>query len=150
MSSQATSSSYVLIRRLPNGAVEWVPLETAQHVPAAPGAHYALIDRAAYEAPQTLIAERQGDDLVLEVKGTAVLVLDGFFTTANAAFYPTTDLAGGGGPFAGMPVTPDSPTEPGSPEGQHVVWAAQGTIGAQPAEPCAGGTDERTPQRPGR
>ena len=96
MSSQSVQPSLVLIRRLADGKVEWVPLASPpQHVAVAPDAAYTLVDRADYEAPQTLVAQRRGDDLVVEVQGTEALVLDGFFTTAEVAFYPTTNIAGG-------------------------------------------------------
>ena len=126
MSSQAEQPSLVVTRRLANGAVEWIPLKVPQHMAAAPGADYTLIDRADYEAPQQMVAERQGNDLVVEVQGNQVLVLDGFFTAQDAAFYPTTDIAGGAGPFSGTPVTPDTPVVAGSPAGEHVVWEAEG------------------------
>ena len=110
MSSAAEQPSLILIQRLADGRVEWVPLGTPpQQVAAAPEAAYTVIDRANYEAPQTLVVQRQGDDLVVQVQETEVLVLDGFFITTDVAFYPTTHIASGAGPFAGVPLTPDSP-----------------------------------------
>ena len=128
MSSPAEQPSLILIQRLADGRVEWVPLgTTSQQVPAAPEAAYTLIDRANYETPQTLVAQRQGEDLVVLVQGIEVLVLDGFFNTTDVAFYPTTNIAGGAGPFTGLPLTPDSPVP---------AMAAEQVVSA--------GTDEKT------
>jgi len=126
MSSEAEGPSLILIQRLADGGLEWIPLEILPHrVPAAPEAAYALIDRAdAYEAPETLVAQRLGEDLIIEVHGTEVLVLDGFFATVDVAFYPTTDIAGGAGAFSGSPLTADSPVLAGFPAGEQVVWSA--------------------------
>ena len=60
----------------------------------------------------------------MQVQGTQVLVLEGFFTTANVAFYPTTSIASGAGPFSGAPLTPDSPVPAASTAGEQVVWSA--------------------------
>ena len=96
MSSPAEQQSFILIRRLPDGRIEWVPLEAPpQHVPAAPDTAFTLIDRANYEAPQTLVAERLGEDLVVKVHGTEVLVLNGFFAATDVTFYPTTNIGSG-------------------------------------------------------
>ena len=124
MSSQAAQPSLVLTRRLADGTVEWIPLEIPARVPAAPEAAYALIDRADYEAPQTMVVQRQGVDLVVEVQGTEALVLDGFFAVAGAAFYPTPDIAGGAGPFSGSPLTPESQVPAGPPAGEQVASSA--------------------------
>ena len=71
MSSPAEQQSFILIRRLLDGRIEWVPLEAPpQRVPAAPDSDFTLIDRANYEAPQALVAERLGEDLVVKVHGT--------------------------------------------------------------------------------
>jgi Cadherin domain len=124
MSSPAEQPSLILIRRLADGGVEWIPLRIPpQQVPATAEAAYTLIDRANYEAPQTLVVQRAGGDLVVQVQGTQVLVLEGFFTTANVAFYPTTSIASGAGPFSGAPLTPDSPVSAAS-TGEQVVWSA--------------------------
>src|SRR5262245_60192774 len=124
MSSPAERPSFVLVRRIADGSAEWIPLEMApQHVPATREAAYTLIERPNYEAPQ-LQAERVGQDLVIEVDGNRVLVLDGFFATAGVTFYPTTDIAGGAGPFSGSPLTPSSPALAGFPAGEQVVWSA--------------------------
>ena len=49
-------ANLVLIRRLADGKVEWIPIQSPpQHVPVAPDAAYTLVDRAGYEAPQTLV-----------------------------------------------------------------------------------------------
>ena len=125
----------VLTRRLADGTVEWIPLEVPHRLAAEPGAAYALIDRAVYEAPATLVVRRQGEDLVLEVEGSEVVVLGGFFAVADVAFFPTTDIAGGAGPFAGTPLTPDSPLLAGYPEGQQVVWSAEDDRIARVDEP---------------
>jgi 6-phosphogluconolactonase (cycloisomerase 2 family) len=125
MSSQPAQFSLVLIRRLADGTDEWIDLEIPQRMPATPGANYALIDRGAgYEAPQTLMAQRQGENLVIEVSETEVLTLDGFFAAPDAAFYPTTDIASGAGPFSGSLITPNTPILASS-AGAQVVWAAQ-------------------------
>src|SRR3954451_2328508 len=125
MDSRAAASNLVLIRRSADGRVEWVPLETAaQHVAAVPAAAYTLIDRANYEAPQALVAERRGDDLVVVVAGAEALVLDGFFAAADVSFYPTTNIASGAGPFSGTPVTGDSPVVADYSTGELVVWSA--------------------------
>jgi len=134
MSSQAEQPSFVLTRRLADGAIEWIPLDSPQHIPVTPGAAYALIDRADYEAPQTLVAQRQGEDLVIEVGETEVLLLDGFFAALGVAFYPTTDIAGGAGPFSGPPLTPDSPMLAGRPEAEQVVWSAEEGDGDPPGD----------------
>jgi hypothetical protein len=134
MSTQAEQPSLVLTRRLADGAIEWIPLDSPQHIPVTPGAAYALIDRADYEAPQTLVAQRQGEDLVIEVGETEVLLLDGFFAALGVAFYPTTDIAGGAGPFSGSPLTPDSPMLAGRPEAEQVVWSAEPADGDPPVD----------------
>ncbi len=134
MTSQAAQPSLILVRRLPNGAVEWIPLETGRHITAAAGAAYTVIDRADYEAPQTLVVEHQDTSLVVEVQGQEVLTLDGFFATEDVTFYPTTNIAGGAGPFSGSALTPDSPLLADSPAGEHVVWAAEGAPAAGTAE----------------
>ncbi len=125
MNSQAELSNLVLTRRLADGTVEWIPLAVPQRVSADPGAAYALIDRANYEAPQAMVAERQGDDLVIEVDSAEVLVLNGFFATPAVTFYPSPDVAGGAGPFSGSPLSAESPVLAGSPEGEQVVWSAE-------------------------
>ncbi len=116
----------VLIRGLPDGKVEWIRLDgSIRHVSAAPNETYTLIDRAAYEAPKTLVAERVGENLVLEVEGAEAVVIDGFFSTAHVAFYPTTNIAGGAGPFSGAPLTADSPVLAGSTPAEQVLWSAE-------------------------
>jgi hypothetical protein len=125
MSSTAAQPSLVLTRRLADGTIEWIPLEIPQHLPATAGAVYTLIDRSNYEAPQMLLAQRQGVDLIVDVDKTEVLVIDGFFATQDVAFYPTTDIAGGAGPFSGSPITPDAPVLAGSPDGAQVVWSTE-------------------------
>ena len=137
MSEQAELSNLVLTRRLADGTVEWIPLKVPQHLAVDPGAAYALIDRTDYEAPQALVAERQGDDLVLEVNATQVLVLDGFFAATAAAFYPTPDVAGGAGPFSGSSVTAESPVLAGFPAGEEVVWSAEPSHGNEQAAVAA-------------
>ncbi len=134
MSSQAEQPSFVLTRRLADGAIEWIPLESPQHISVTPGSAYALIDRKDYEAPQTLVAQRQGEDLVIEVSETEVLSLVGFFAAVGVAFYPTTDIAGGAGPFSGSPLTPDSPMLVGRPEAEQVVWSAEEGDGDPPGD----------------
>ena len=125
--SSAAAPSYVLIRRLADGTVEWIPLEAGlQRVPVAPNAAYTLVDRADYEAPQALVVQRLGEDLVVEVQGNEVVVLRGFFANADVAFYPTTNIAGGAGPFSGSPLTAASPELASSPAGEHVIWSAGG------------------------
>ena len=125
MSSPAEQLGLVLIQRLADGRVVWIPLGVPPHqVAATPEAAYTLIDRGNYEAPQTLVAQRAGDDLVVQVQSTQVLVLDGFFITANVAFYPTTSITSGAGPFSGAPLTPDSPVPAASTAGEQVVWSA--------------------------
>ena len=132
MSSEA---SFVLIRRLADGTVEWVPLDmSAQSVPVVANAAYTLVDRADYEAPDALVAQRRGEDLVIEVQGNEVLVLRGFYTNADVTFYPTTNIAGGAGPFSGAPLTADSPVLAGSSAGEQVVWSAEPTGGKAVAE----------------
>ena len=70
MSSQAVQANLILIRRLADGTVEWIPIQNPpQHVPVAPDSAYTVVDRADYEAPQALVPQRQGDDLVIEVQG---------------------------------------------------------------------------------
>ena len=125
MSIQAEQLSLVLTRRLADGTIEWIPLESPQHVPAAPESAYALIDRGSYQAPETLTTQRKGDDLIVEVQGAEVLVVGGFFATADAAFYPTPDIVGGSGPFSGTPLTPDSPMLAGTPEAEPEIWSAE-------------------------
>ena len=134
MSSQVEQTSFVLTRRLADGVIEWIPLDSPQQIRVAPGAAYALIDRTDYEAPQTLVAQRRADDLVIEVGETEVLLLDGFFAAPGVAFYPTTDIAGGAGPFSGSPVTPDSPMLAGRPEAEQVVWSAEPGDGDTPGD----------------
>lgn len=140
MNSQSGPSSLVLTRRAADGTVEWIPLEIPARIPVGAGEHFALIDRAHYEAPEALVAKRDGDDLVVEVDGAEVLVLGGFFVTADVAFYPTTDIAGGAGPFSGRPVTADTAVLAGSPEGEQVVWSGE----PEPSEAVAAAeqTDE--------
>src|SRR5262245_4903796 len=133
MSSEAGESSLVLLRRLADGRVEWIPLESlSQHVAVVPDASYTLIDRANYEAPKTLQAEREGEDLVVEVEGNRALVLDGFFTNEHAAFYPTTNIASGAGPFSGAPLTADSLAVADYSTGELVLWSA---VRNEPTEP---------------
>ncbi|MFU8815219.1 MAG: hypothetical protein ACNA7W_07730, partial [Pseudomonadales bacterium] len=122
MSSQG---GFVLTRRLADGTVEWIPLEIPHRVVVGPGEHYTLLDRANYEAPQMLMAQRQGEDLIVEVSDTEVLVLEGFFATRNVAFHPTTDVAGGAGAFGNPPIDPESPVLSGSPDGEQVVWTSK-------------------------
>ena len=93
MSSQADQLSLVLIRRLTDGTNEWIDLDVPQRVPAAPGAAYALIDRTNYEAPQTLVVARQGEDLIVEVSDTQVLVLGPPCSKAPAALLITVILS---------------------------------------------------------
>ncbi len=140
--SSAAAPSYVLIRRLADGTVEWIPLEAGlQRVPVAPNAAYTLVDRADYEAPQALVVQRLGEDLVVKVQGTEVLVLNGFFANVDVAFYPTTNVAGGAGPFTGSPLTPESPVLSGSAAGEQVVWSARnGDLHGNET----GATDEKT------
>ena len=67
MNSQAVQANLILIRRLADGTVEWIPIQTPpQHMPAAPDSAYTVVDRAGYEAPQTLVPERRGEDLVIK------------------------------------------------------------------------------------
>ncbi len=125
MSSPAEQQSFILIRRLPDGRIEWVPLEAPpQRVPAAPDTAFTLIDRANYEAPQTLVAERLGEDLVVKVHGTEVLVLNGFFAAADVAFYPTTNIGSGAGPFSGSPLTAESAVPEAAVAGAQVASSA--------------------------
>ncbi len=142
MSSPAGPSDFVMTRRLADGTVEWIPLKASQHVAAEPGEQYALIDRSNYEAPQTLVAERQGEDLVVQVKGATVLVLDGFFATEDVAFHPTPDIAGGAGPFSGASLTPDSPVLAGSPAGEQVVWSAEGAQVGEAAQQAQASSEQ--------
>ncbi len=136
MSSPAVPPSLVLIRRLADGKVEWIPLgNPPSHVPVAPDAAYTLVDRAHYEAPQTLVVHRQGENLVLEVEGAEAVVLDGFFTTAHVEFYPTTNIASGAGPFSGAPLTADSSVPAASP-GDQPVWTAAPESGAGASTPA--------------
>ncbi len=145
MSSQAQQPSLILTRRLADGTIEWIPLEIPARVAATPESAYALIDRADYEAPETMVVQRQGADLVVEVQGVEALVLDGFFTVADVAFYSTPDIAGGAGPFSGSPLTPDSvvPTAPIAAE-QVASSTDDGDGDEEEAEPVdasgAGGT----------
>jgi methionine-rich copper-binding protein CopC len=126
MSSEAVQSSLVLVRRLADGRVEWVPLVSpSQHVAVVPDASYTLIDRANYEAPKALQAEREGEDLVVDVEGSRALVLDGFFTNEHAAFYPTTNIASGAGPFSGPSLTADSLAVADYSTGELVLWSAE-------------------------
>ena len=124
MNSPAEQQSFILIRRLADGRIEWVPLEAPQHVPAAPETAFTLIDRANYEAPQTLVAERLGEDLVVKVHGTEVLVLNGFFAAADVTFYPTTNIGSGAGPFSGSPLTPESAVPGAAVAGEQVASSA--------------------------
>jgi hypothetical protein len=72
MSTEAAPSSLILVRLSADGTVKWIPLESPeQHVTVAADDAYTLIDRANYEAPQTLVVERVGKDLVVEVHGHA-------------------------------------------------------------------------------
>ena len=125
MNGPAELSNLVLTRRLADGTIEWIPLGIPQRIPTASGEAYALIDRANYEAPQKLVAQRQGDDLLVEVSSTEVLVLGGFFAMPGAAFYPTPDIAGGAGPFSGPKLHPESPLLEGYPAGEQLVWSAE-------------------------
>ena len=148
MSSQAEQPSLILTRRLADGTIEWIPLEIPARVAATPEAAYALIDRADYEAPETMVVQRQGADLVVEVQGVEALVLDGFFTVADVAFYSTPDIAGGAGPFSGSPLTPDSPVPVVPVAVEQVASAADDGDGdEEEAEPVdassAGGTSPR-------
>ncbi len=113
-----------MIQRLADSTVEWIPLERPERVSAVPDGAFTLIARADYEAPQTLVALRRGDDLILEVQATEVVMIEGFFGIADVAFYPTPDIAGGAGPFSGPSLTPDSPLLADSPAGKQVVWSA--------------------------
>jgi hypothetical protein len=126
MSSPTEQPKLVLIERLPNGKVKWIPLEFLPplHVPVASDVAYTLVDRSDYEAPTTLETQRRDGDLVVNVDGTEVLVLEGFFTTAAVAFYPTTNIAGGAGPFSGSPLTPESPMQASSPDVEQAVSSA--------------------------
>ena len=138
MSSTAAQPDLILIRRLADGKVEWIPLQSApQQVTATPEAAYTLIDRANLEAPQTLVPQRLGKDLVVQVQGAEVLVLDGFFTTSDVAFYPTTNIASGAGPFSGAPLTPDS-LVPATPAGEQVVSSADNHDGEKAGAPMTG------------
>src|SRR5262249_42329669 len=124
----------VLVRRTADGAVEWIPLDSpAQHVAVAPDASYTLIDRTNYEAPKTLVVERVGMDLVLEVQGNPALVLDDLFAAAHVEFYPTTKIAGGAGPFSGSPLTADSMAVADYATGEMVLWSAHSSEPAEPA-----------------
>lgn len=135
MSSSAVQPNVVLTRRLADGTIEWIPIEIPQHEPAARGAAYALIDRGAgFGAPQQLLAERQGDDLLVRVNGVDVLIVDGFFVTADVTFHPVPDVAGGAGPFSGVPVTPDTPFVAASATGAQIVWSAQPIADAPPTQ----------------
>src|SRR5262245_35263429 len=128
MSSEAGPSTLVLVKRSAGGKVEWIPLESpAQHVAVAADDSYTLIDRATYEAPQTLVVERVGKDLVVEVHGHEALVLDDFFMTPDAEFYPTTNMAGGAGPFSGTPLTVDALAVADYSTGKLVLWSANQT-----------------------
>jgi hypothetical protein len=138
MSSEAVQPSFVLVRRV-DGTVEWIPLDVPHRASVAREADYTLIDRAEYEAPQTMVARRQDDDLVVEVQGTQVLVLEGFFVTQGATFYPTTDIAGGAGPFSGTSVTAESPVLADFPAGEQVVWSAEPAERAQVVRSTADG-----------
>src|SRR5262249_54372198 len=60
------------------------------------------------------------------------VVLDGFFATADAQFYPTTNLAGGAGPFSGPPLTADSPAIADYSTGKLVLWSANQGESEQP------------------
>ena len=125
MSSEAVQPSLILIRRLSDGKVEWIPIQNPpQHVPVAPDSAYTVVDRAGYEAPKTLVPQRQGDNLVIKVQGTDAVVLDGFFTAEHASFYPTTNLASGEGPFSGAALTADSTELAASAAAEPGVWSA--------------------------
>ena len=132
MSIQAEQLSLVLTQRLPDGSIEWIPLEDPQRVPAVPEGAYALIDRADYQAPETMVTQRKGEDLIVEVQGAEVLVVSGFFATADVAFYPTPDIVGGSGPFSGTPLTPDSPMLAGTAKAEPEIWSAEPDDGYAP------------------
>ena len=137
MSTPAQQPSYVLVRRTADGAIEWIPLEGApQRIPVLPDASYTLIDRAVYEAPGTLQAERVGDDLVVEAGGNDVLVLEGFYSQPGVSFYPTTDIAAGAGPFSGPTITA---TSPASAAGDQMGWTASGAETAASTASAGGG-----------
>lgn len=127
----------VLTRRLADGTIEWIPLPAPERIATEPGAGYALIDRADYGPPERLKALRQGNDLVVEVAARQVLVLEDFFDTAAAAFFPTPDIAGGAGPFSGPPVTP---------EATGLVWSAVdapgNTVTATVTDPSPAAADD--------
>ncbi len=123
--SEAVQVSLILIRRLSDGRVEWIPIQNPpQHVPVTPDSAYTVVDRAGYEAPKTLVPQRQGDNLVIEVQGSDAVVLDGFFTAEHAEFYPTTNLAAGEGPFSGAALTANSPELAASAPAEPEVWSA--------------------------
>ncbi|MEQ8857879.1 MAG: cadherin domain-containing protein [Pseudomonadales bacterium] len=119
----------VLSIRPPNGRIREIPIATDPRVPATPETAYALIDVADGEAPESLAAHREGDDLVVEVQDVEVLVLEGFFSSAGVAFYPTTNIAGGVGLYSGTPLTPQSPGLSQSTDSDKVVWTTDRSDG---------------------
>ena len=114
----------VLTRRLADGTIEWIPLEDTDRLAVDPDAAYALIDRSNYEAPDSLVVQKQGDDLLLQVEGADVLTLEGFFTVSGAAFHPTTDIASGAGPFSSAPLTAESPVLSEGADGTQIVFVS--------------------------
>ena len=126
-------TNLVLTRRLADGTIEWIPLEDTNQLAVDPDAAYALIDRSNYEAPESLVAQKQGDNLVLQVGGVETLTLEGFFTVAGATFHPTTDVAGGAGPFSGTPLTAESPVLAETADGTQTLWSAESQAAEAPA-----------------
>ena len=108
MAIPSQEQSFILVRRQPDGTIQWLPVEGQNRLPVENGESYTLIDRADYEAPDSLVAERQGVDLVLSTGGNRVLTLAGFFVAEAVAFHPTTDIASSAGPFTGSPLTESS------------------------------------------
>ena len=123
MSSTTEPTTLVMTRRLADGTVEWVPLTIPHTHEASPQEAYALIDRADFEAPEDLQAQRQDNDLVVEVDGSVVLVIANFFATDGVAFYPTPDIAGGAGPFSGIGLNPSSPILAGATPSEQILWS---------------------------
>ena len=109
MATPSQEKSFILVRRQTDGMIDWLPLEGRGRLPVENGESYTLIDRADYEAPDALVVERRGPDLVLSTGGTQVFVLAGFFAAEAVVFHPTTDIASGAGPFAGEALTAMSP-----------------------------------------
>ena len=124
----STSSQYLLVVRHQDGSVVTYPLPLTENIDVTESADYAVIEATTGESPEELILKRDGEELLVEVSGDLILVLDGYFLAEGAQFVPQAQF--GSGSLAGEPLdlsTLDISGDKG-PDGG-IIWSAKSDDG---------------------